>query len=83
MPQLSKLAQAHAGRYWTDWGYLQPRGIRETRLAFVMLSKIALAEPQVELLERHGGRRPFERIIQPVPEIAVNKQLLAEQCHQV
>jgi hypothetical protein len=48
-----------------------------------MLSKIALAERQLQLLERQGGRRPFERIIEPAPEIAINKQLLAEQCHQV
>jgi hypothetical protein len=48
-----------------------------------MLSKITLVELQFELLERQSGRRPFEWIIEPAPEIAINKQLLAEQCHQV
>lgn len=52
-------------------------------VGFLMLSKIALAEPEVELFERQGSRRPFERMIEPVPEIAINKQLLAEQRHQV
>lgn len=52
-------------------------------VGFFMLSKIALAERQLQLLERQGGWRPFERIIEPAPEIAINKQLLAEQCHQV
>ena len=82
-PTAVQISPAASGTVLDGLGLFSTTGHSANEVGFLMLSKIALAERQLQLLERQDGRRPFERIIEPAPEIAINKQLLAEQGHQV
>jgi hypothetical protein len=78
-----QISPAASGTVLDGLGLFSTTGHSANEVGFLMLSKIALVELQGELLERQGGRWPFKWIIEPAPEIAINKQLLAEQCQQV
>jgi len=78
-----QISRTVSGTVSDGLGLFAAMGHSANEVGFLMLSKIALVERQGELLERQGCRRPFEGIIEPAPEIAINKQLLAEQGYQV